>query len=183
MRADARGATCIRASQAKPGLWMLITCSAVNGRQRSRRFARISPQPHGIRSRIFAHRTLRKGLDDRWNRRRRQFDHARMFETGDHRVRPPAEDSRGQQVSQQQTSRTGKRQDLQTRPDADEVQFRSHRRFPPRRTSQRVSSPSRPPDQFGHDCSFSPGQKQAEVAWHSAWEVEDTGGKPKTVRL
>ena len=85
-------------------------------------------QPHAVRNRVFAHRPLRKGLDDRRNRGRRRFGHAHLFETGDYRIRPPAEGSRGQQVSQRQTSRTEQRQNLQTRPHADEVHFRSRRR-------------------------------------------------------
>jgi hypothetical protein len=42
--AETSRAACIRARQTKPGSRMLITCSAVNGRQASLRLARISPR-------------------------------------------------------------------------------------------------------------------------------------------
>jgi hypothetical protein len=105
---------------------MLITCSAVNGCQEPRRLAHLTAltQPHGVRNRCFAYRSPGERLDDRRNRGCRQFGHARVLETGEHRVGPPAERGGRQQVSQQQTSPANKWQNLQPRPPAGEVQLR-----------------------------------------------------------
>src|SRR5271165_3104965 len=97
-------------------------------------------QPHGVRNRCFAYRSTHKSSDDRRNRGRRQFGHGGVLEAGERRVGPPAERGLGQQVSQQQTSRTDQRQNLQTRLHAHEVQFRSRKRVRFRRTIQRDSS-------------------------------------------
>ena len=90
-------------------------------------------QPHGVReNRVLAYGTPGKGLDDRRNRGRRQFGYARVFETGEYRVSPPAERGRCQQMSQQQTPPSNKRQNLQSRPHAGEggqVRTRGWRRI------------------------------------------------------
>jgi hypothetical protein len=82
-------------------------------------------QPNGIRNKHFAYRTPGKGLDNRWNQRYRQLGHPRLFETGDHRVGPPAEGGRHQQVSQQQATPADQRQNPQARPHAgrDSIQI------------------------------------------------------------
>ena len=86
MRADVSGAACIRA---EPGKARLMDADHLFSGKWSPGVAKVGAhlaaltQPHGVRNRCFAYRTPGKGLDDRRNRGRRRFGHARVFETGD----------------------------------------------------------------------------------------------------
>lgn len=100
------GTDCIRATQAKAGRGMLITCSAVNGPPRGvGRGAHLAgfTQPHGPWNRISADRAARERLDDRGDRSRLHFGRGHIFEPSEDFARLPAECSRRYDVRQRET--------------------------------------------------------------------------------
>ena len=102
---DARRYEGRRLHPGEPGKARLMDADHLLGNKRSPGVTKICAhlaaltQPHGVRNRFFAYRSPGKRLDDRWNLGRRQFGHARVLETGEHRVCPPAERGGRQQVS------------------------------------------------------------------------------------